>query len=145
MKQLIERCEKYFGGSQLVCGHVAQKYSKAQIWSFMDPRLLVTLLALRERIIAKPMVINNGTFTQRGLRCNRCQLVQSKSTPYLTAHLRGQAVDFDVPGMSAEEVRRLVVNNQELLPYPIRVEKDVNWVHIDVCNTTDQKIVQFNG
>ena len=135
---------------ELVCPHCISKYREAQLWSFLDIRLLATLYVLRLVIIKKEIVINNSTkYTQRGLRCNICELVLSKSlarSVYITAHSRGQAFDFHVPGMSAEEVRQLIIKDQEKLPYPIRIEKDVNWVHVDVCvNVENVKVQLFNG
>ena len=84
----------YFTVKQLVCTHVLKKYSEAQIWSFFDKRILETLAVLRTEIINNPMVINtsDGAFTQRGLRCNCCDLVRkqtNKNNPYLSAHVRG--------------------------------------------------------
>ena len=34
-----------------------------------------------------------------------CQLVKSKSIPYMSSHCLGKAIDFHVNGMEAEEVR----------------------------------------
>jgi hypothetical protein len=36
--------------------------------------------------------------------------------------------DFDVKGIVAEDVRKWIKDNQILLPHPIRLEEDVNWV-----------------
>jgi hypothetical protein len=35
--------------------------------------------------------------------------------------------------------------HREDLPFPIRMEKDVNWLHIDVCNTGTDPIVEFSA
>lgn len=141
--------KKYFTTQQLVCPHVLKNYREEQIWSFFDPRVLTVLMELRI-IIGKPIIVNSTSlgFTQRGLRCNCCDLVASKTRankPYLSGHLRGTAIDFHVPGMTAEEVRQMIVREAAKLSYPIRLERGVNWVHFDVDNMTDEKVVFFNG
>jgi len=87
----------------------------------------------------KPMTINNwkwgGSFSQRGLRHNRSSMVQKKTSIYLSAHMFGKAVDFDVQGMSAVEVREWIVENEDLFPCKIRLErnlkgKPISWVHL---------------
>ncbi|MGN0091277.1 MAG: hypothetical protein ACI36Z_10055 [Alloprevotella sp.] len=138
----------YFGIKELVCPHVYDAWGE-NAWKFLDDRLLDTLLVIREKI-DKPIVVNNwakgGNYSQRGLRCNVCQLVREKSEQkkvYVTAHLQGKAVDFSVNGMTAEEVRRWIVKNQILLPYPVRLESDVTWVHLDVRNDGAHNKVLF--
>lgn len=138
----------YFGIKELVCHHVYEAWGE-NAWQFLDDRLLDTLLVLREKI-DKPIVVNNwakgGSYSQRGLRCNVCQLVREKTDlqkVYVTAHLQGKAVDFNVNGMTAEEVRRWIVKNQILLPHPIRIENDVTWVHLDVRNDGSHNKVLF--
>ena len=98
----------------------------------------------------KPITINNyqwgGHDTQSGLRCNLCDLVKSKTLKnivYLSAHIRAQAADFSVKGMTASEVRVWLKQHEDRLPYPIRLEKGVNWVHLDVIDT-GVKVYIFN-
>ena len=66
---------------------------------------------------------------------------------YLSGHPLGKAWDFTVKGMTAQEVRDWLKTNQILLPYPIRVESDVTWVHIDVLEygQSGNKITYFKG
>lgn len=140
-----EQFKRYFKLSELVCPHVLKKYKEEQCWSFFDPRLLKTLIEIR-LIVGKPMVINNGTFTQRGLRCNQCDEVKKKTIAgqvYMSSHIRGTAVDFHVQGMTPKETRELIIRHQDKLTHPIRMEKDVNWVHIDVDNMSTQQIYMF--
>ena len=66
------------------------------------------------------MLCNNDSMSQRGVRCNLCKLVKSKSTPYLSAHVLGKAGDFTVIGLSAEEARQRILENADLLPYRLR-------------------------
>ena len=140
----------YFDIRELVCPHVHGKFGQ-YAWQFFDPRLLDTLLVIREKI-GKPIYVNNwdmgGNFSQRGFRCNICSLVKEKTALeklYVTAHSQGMGVDFDVKGMTAEEVRKWIKDNQILLPYPVRIEEDVNWVHLDTRSDGFRQITWFKG
>lgn len=165
MKELIKT---YFDLEELICPHVSASFGE-KAWSFLDPRLLQTVYIIRHGI-GQPMYINDwsygGTFTQRGLRCNICQLVKDKTeadTVYMTAHGQGEAVDFHIKGMTANEARLWIVRNQVLLPHPIRLEvgfnphglteaqirqkiltDKMNWVHLDMRGE-GQKITYFKG
>ena len=70
----------------------------------------------------------DGEFDERGLRCNQCNIVRSKSNKgevYMSAHILGRAYDFDVDGMTAAEVRVWIASHKNELPYNIRLELDV--------------------
>lgn len=142
--------KQYFGIKELVCPDVYERFGE-NAWQFLDARLLHTLYVIRE-MIDRPVIVNNwakgGSYSQRGLRCNVCPLVKEKTSlekVYLSAHVQGVAVDFHVPGMTTAEVRRLIIDNQRLLPYPIRIERDTDgWIHIDMRNDDENfKIVEF--
>lgn len=47
-----------------------------------------------------------------------------------SAHLRGNATDFHMPGLSAEQVRKGLKSHPQL--YPGTGENNVSWVHIDL-------------
>ena len=142
----------YFSVKELVCKHVYERYGENAAM-FLDDKLIETLNVIREQILCAPMTVNNshagGNFTQRGLRCNICELVKSKTDAgrlYLSAHMLGKAVDCNVEGMTAEEARRLIIAKQELLPYPIRLEDGVSWLHIDVYNNgKGEKVYLFKA
>ena len=93
------------------------------------------------------MLCNTGNLTQRGIRCNRCQLVREKSGPYLSAHILGKAGDFTVVGLSAEDARQRIIENAALLSHNIRLEANVSWLHIDVLPQYDihNKVYLFRG
>ena len=144
---------RFFTVREMVCPHVYNRWqlNERLIWSFFDPTLLKTLDFIRESL-DKPITVNNwsdcGSFTQRGLRCNLCPLVKEKSqngTVYVSSHILGKAADFDVKGMSAEEVRQWLINNKEKLPFQICVEEGVNWVHIDMRQLGTDNIYMFRG
>ena len=64
----------------------------------------------------------------------------------------GKAIDFDVKGMTADEVREWLIENEDLLPYKIRLEHKINktgktitWVHMDVYYLErNKKLTLFN-
>jgi uncharacterized protein YcbK (DUF882 family) len=135
---------KYFTLFELVCPHVLAKYGE-RAWMFLDSRLILNLDTIRERL-NKPIYVNRGGLTQRGLRCPQCDIVKAKAEAgvlYMSAHTFGKAVDFDVEGMTAEEVRGWLKEHGAYLPYPIRVENDVNWLHMDVFQNKDNVKVYF--
>lgn len=140
---------KHFKIQELVCPEVYKKYGE-RAWMFIDPELIETLDIIREKILDKPMIVNNwvsgGGYTQRGLRCNICQLVRDKTKNgklYLSAHNFGKAIDATIEGMTAEEARRLIIKNQILLPCPIRLEDGVSWLHLDVYDADKGKVHLF--
>lgn len=138
-KELVDEVKNYFKISELVCPDVYNKFGEGA-WRFLDDRLLEALLIIRRDILQAPMTINNGhTFTQRGLRCNRCELVRKKNHPYLSAHVLGKGVDFDAKGFTAEQARKKIKENIDLFPFPIRLEEGCNWVHFDVIDSMNGK------
>lgn len=121
-------------------------------WRYLRTELLEALLFVRRDILKVPMIINTwnsgGRFDERGFRSNVSDIVYGKTVDrklYISAHTLGCAVDFDAKGMTAEEARREIAKWEYLLPYPIRLERDVNWVHLDTFDCGTDKIVYFNG
>ena len=128
--ETITALKQYFNVKELVCPHTYQMYGE-NAWQFLSTCYLETLLIIREQIIAAPMYCNTSNLNQRGLRCNLCPIVSNKQSLYLSAHILGKAGDFTVRGLTAEEARNKIIQNAHLLPYPIRMEKNVTWLHID--------------
>lgn len=129
--QVIEALKQYFNIKELVCPHTYAKWGEKS-WQFLDTMWLWCLLIIRRDILKAPMTCNDKSHTQRGLRCNICELVKSKVVNYLSSHIFGKAGDFIVKGMTAEEARQKIKENADLLPCNIRVEDKVNWLHFDV-------------
>lgn len=139
---------EHFDIKELVCKDVFDKFGE-RAWAFFDPRLIVTLDWIRTKL-NKPVFVNNwdsgGKYDERGLRCIFCSLVENailKNRLYMSPHMLGQAADFDVQGMTAEETRQWLIKNQGLLPHPIRLERGTSWVHLDVQDA-GQKVYLFN-
>ena len=142
---IIRELHNYFQIAELVCPHTHSKWGE-RAWQFLDTDFLACLLIIRRDILQVPMVCNTKTSTQRGLRCNRCDLVKEKKDVYLSSHILGKAGDFTCAGMTAQEARSLIRNNAHLLPCNIRLENGVSWLHFDVLPQygVTQKVYEFN-
>ncbi len=144
--QIIRELHDYFQVSELICVHTHAKWGERS-WQFLDTAFLHNLLVIRRDILKAPMVCNHGSQTQRGLRCNCCELVSEKNAVYLSSHVLGKAADFTVQGMTAQEARSLIRNHASLLPYPLRMEGGVSWLHIDVLPQygINSKVYEFTA
>lgn len=139
----------FFHLTEFVCKDVYEKYGD-MAWLFLDEKIVVTIDQIR-RMLNKPITINNwyegGQFSQRGLRCNTCSLIKEKTLKnqlYLSAHVLGMAVDFNVHGMTDGEVAVWIAYNKDKLPYNMRLERDtVGWTHLDVFDNGN-KLTFFN-
>jgi hypothetical protein len=147
----------FFNIEEVMCPHVIAKYRSWTplnnlghfAWNFFDIRLLVTVEILRQEI-GLPIYANDyavhGKLSQRGFRCPKCALPKAVfecGALFVDPHSLGKGLDFDVKEMTAEEVRQWIINNQKLLPYPIRLENHVTWVHLDVYNNSSEKVSLF--
>ena len=141
-KEIIKQLQQYFNISELVCPHILQRFGDTA-WMFLSTQILHTLLVLRTEIINKPLIINQGSATQRGKRCNICPMVKQKTTAYESAHCNGNGFDITVVGMDAEDARKVIIQNEDKLPYPIRLEKDVSWLHIDCYDQCNNKKINI--
>lgn len=151
MKKTIEKLAKYFDIRELVSKDVYNKFGQ-NAWQVFDEKLLATLLALRTEILGVPLVCNNwkagGSFTQRGFRENTAPLVWSKTnagTLYVSAHSIGKGVDLTSPKMDAETMRQTIEKKKSKLPYPVRIERGVSWLHIDVMTLNTEKTTYFSA
>lgn len=145
--KIIKCLKKYFHIKELVCPHVYEKFGERS-WMFLATIYLHTLLVLRRDILKVPLICNTKVLTQRGLRCNLCEIVREKTDDdivYLSAHHLGMGGDLSSPEMTAEEMRQKIEENQDLLPYPIRLEDDVNWLHIDCYDEDNSHKVTLFG
>ncbi len=101
---------------------------------------LRTLLELRQ-LFGTSMTVNNwkwrGDWQFRGFRPWSWYKKQSYSQ-----HAFGNAFDFDVKGLTAEEARQKIIGwkKEGKLQYLTCMELDVNWVHIDcrISNRLDE-------
>lgn len=141
---LIQQVENYFDIKELVCPHVYQAFGELS-WGFFREDYLETILFLRRHFGVK-MYCNYSGMTQRGVRCNMCQIVKEKQRPYLSGHVLWCAGDWTFEGYEAEQIRHEIKSIAHLLPCPIRLERSVTWVHIDtLAYGRTGKITEFNG
>lgn len=134
---------KHFIVEEFFPYQVIAKYGEDKCWEFMDERVLKFMDWIREEL-DRPIIINNykwgGKFSYRGFRPN----TYKKSRLYCSQHCFGRAIDFDVEGMTSDEVRKWLKTHINDLPFNIWVEDKVNWVHIDVRYSNKGKLYFFN-
>ena len=110
----------------------------------MDRELLTFIDKLRTHL-GRSITVNNwqwgGPFQYRGLRDANSDVYSKYSQ-----HSFGKALDFDVDGMTAEEVRQWIIDNR-LLSWvrPITfIEDGVSWVHVDTRPTHNDSLVSWH-
>ena len=85
--------------------------------------------------------------SQRGLRCNLCQInsdYSKKGQLNTMPHTVGAGFDLTITGLTAAQARQKIIANADKLPYPVRLEDDVTWLHIDVLDLmNNQKVTLF--
>lgn len=147
--ELINELKNNFNIQELVCQHCYNKFGE-DAWQFLSTELLYTLYVIRYEIFKCPITINNwsinGQLSQRGLRCNLCDIVKNKNSAYLSAHCLGKAIDFNVKGHSTEQVYEKIKNNISKFKYPIRIEiNSTTWNHVDVYQPIDsnKNLIEF--
>jgi len=118
------------------------KFKWDSIW-FIDHRLIKIAQTLRNQFGS--ITINNwssgGNRNWSGLRTKK----SSYYTPY-SQHSFGRAMDMIFNDFTADEIREEIKNNEEYwFGLGIRaIEKNVNWVHIDVRHTDLEHIKWFS-
>lgn len=131
--ETIKALKKYFAIKELVCDHIYAKLGEGA-WQCFSTHALENLLVLRRDVIGLPMVCNTKDLHQRGMRCNMCEIVKEKTAAYLSAHVLGEGWDFTIIGMTTQEARNRIKEDQARFPHPCRIEGGVNWLHFDcVC------------
>ena len=150
-RDIIKELKQYFDIKELVCPHTYEKFGESS-WQFFNSEFLENLLILRIDVLKIPLMCNDwskgGKFSQRGFRCNICQLVKSKTLNnqiYLSAHCNGAGADFSSSKMSAKQMRELIKENQHLFTVSVRVERDVSWLHFDIYDSGGDKYTEFAG
>lgn len=110
-------------------------------WELLDQKAVDTIDFIREGL-EKACTVNDykwgGLNHFRGYRPQDCKVGAPKS-----AHKKGMAFDMIVSGMTAQAVRMWLIEHEDELPWPIRCEADVNWLHIDTMVRTKDKLYFF--
>ena len=125
---------KHFKIQELVDKETYERYGQ-KAWWFLDNRLIMLLDRLREDL-QRPITVNNwlwgGNNQHRGLRPPKCNIGADYSQ-----HRFGRAVDFDVKGMKADQVRSYIRNRINNYPEIKGIETGITWVHLDIRNSDD--------
>ncbi|MHA4989108.1 hypothetical protein [Cetobacterium somerae] len=142
---------KYFKGKELVSPEVYKIYGE-NVLKFISKDILIFLDLLREDL-GVPILVNrpNVGITQRGLRTTIDSLVKEKvqnNKLYLSAHVLGRGVDFEVPSMDMKKVYERIINNPKRYTMITRIE-DPNitlprgYIHVDNIETGRSGIYIF--
>ena len=138
---------KYFKLPELIDRNTFMRHGE-DAWKLLDSNALDALDSVREFFNA-PITVNSwwegrGSFQYRGYRPQDCPVGSQNSY-----HKRGMAFDFDVKGYTAEDARKVILENQDnpLLEKIQRMEDKVSWVHIDIgaVPKDKQRIYLFRG
>lgn len=146
-QEIIEinlKFKSYFDPEELVSKRVYDSFkNKDEIYDKFNIKLKAVVVYLREECFKVPFYCNNwkegGQFQYKGYREPEYLLGAKKSQ-----HREWNALDLDIKGFTAEQARVIVLRFMKNLPFPIRLERGVNWFHIDTANTTPHKIHMFS-
>ena len=134
---------KHFAVWEFVPRSVFDQLGDRSLW-LMDDRILATIDAVREYFNV-PVTVNNwhsgGDFNYRGYRP-----MDYPQGAHFSQHRCGRAIDFDVQGHTAEQVRQEIIVQRDRFSYITAMEAGTNWVHIDCrnCASPDGKIIMFD-
>jgi len=121
---------KHFKIEELVDKNTFQNYGN-DAWLLLPNESIEMIDGIREFFDA-PVTCNDwiwgGKMQFRGYRPLMCKVGARNSY-----HKKGMAFDFDVKGLSAEEARKRILDDQDnhLLKNITRMEDRVSWVHVD--------------
>lgn len=139
---IMAKANKYFNVDELVSKEVYELLGDNAI-KLIDTRLLKVIEEIRE-LLGVPLICNNwmhgGSRNNCGYRDLNCTIGASKS-----AHKDGMAADLISVKMSAADMRKKILANKDKISYPIRIEDDVTWLHVDVRNTKNDSIYLFKA
>lgn len=109
----------------------AYKTLGERAWQLLDPRLLVTMDAIRGRFGA---VICNTWADGGNLRSRGFRSPGSRTGASYSQHRFGRAMDMHFADVTVEEVRRDILQHPERVAYMhiTAVELDTSWLHIDL-------------
>ena len=124
----------YFDLREFVHPKIYSRYGERSI-QFIDYRLIELAVTIRE-YFNKPMIINNwhegGRLKNRGLR-----LPNSKVGAYYSQHKFGRAIDFNIVGMTSDEVYEELLKVGFTLGATTIEDNNfaTTWTHIDIRHT----------
>lgn len=109
--------------------------------SVMDWRILEIADQIRE-LVGLPMTINADGRQYCGWRPADCLIGAPKSL-----HKQGKAIDLHCSGMSADDVRKLILKacEQGAIPNLGRMEDNVSWIHCDLGERKNGRVYLFKA
>jgi len=136
---------KHFSIKELVPPEVFTELGDNSIL-LLEPRMLMMVDGIRQ-FFGKAVTINNwDSGGQFKLRCFRP--ADTTTGAKWSQHKFGRAADMDIAGLTAEQARKAILENQKdpNLSYISVIEKDVTWLHADCRNIkSNTGIVLVNG
>lgn len=138
---MFYRCN-HFGIWEIVDKSTYEKFGE-QAWQFFNPAILISIDGVRD-YFGKPVTVNNwrdgGQFQWRGLRPLSCDVGAAYGL-----HRFGGALDFDVKGLTAEEIRQEILKNKNHEKFKLItcLEGNVSWVHADVRNIQNRILIVY--
>lgn len=137
---------KYFKLRELLPKEIYKNEDEG--WDLIDERLLITADIVRG-IVGVPLICNTWyTGGTRGYSCARipaCKEYSKGSYHSVREDRKVMAIDVVSNIMSAEKMRQKIKENMDKLPYPIRIEKGVSWLHVDVAEKKGYKVYEFTA
>ena len=121
----------HFTAQELVPQAIYDHYGDDS-FMFIDNKILITLDLIRE-YFKSPVIVNN--WHKGGNLENRCfRSWDTRVGARLSQHKLGKAVDFNVVGLTADEIRKEIIENQDNIFFEsiMRMELGTSWVHIDI-------------
>ena len=154
--------KSYFDPEELVSKRVYDSFkNKDEIYDKFNIKLKAVIVYLREECFKVPFHCNNWKHYEEELKTKTvAQLEKEKGIDIMeyrgyrepeytlgakhSQHREWNAVDLDVQGFTAESARLLIASRFiKNLPFDIRIESGVNWLHIDINNLLNRKIQFF--
>lgn len=138
---------RHFAVQEVVCPQAFKDRGEMAL-HLMNPHVLETADILRD--LFGPAFINTYSFsdaikTAYGSReSSGLRLPGSPWYRPYSQHSRGNALDMIFKDITAEKIRRAIINGDVNLPYNVVLEKNVSWLHI-ACANYGNKVTLVNG
>lgn len=117
-------------------------------WNLFDERLLKTADWIRNTL-GIPLVCNNwkagGERSYCGARTKASKQFKPGSFHSVRPDRKVMAMDVISDRMTGQEMRDHILENYQDLPFPIRIEENVSWLHFDVNAVEGYKIYFFHA
>ena len=140
------KLSNHFAVSELVHPDIISKLGETRAANLVNPYLIKALERLRVKF--GPITINNGGYTNSGLR--KASFYKNKlgfMRESYSTHQYGNTADLKFKDATPEEVYDYILTHQSAFPYIVRMEnahKTKTWLHVECGRYRDNKIQVFN-